>query len=114
MKTKTIPHVTADAILDYIRTYSPGGLIHSDDMERDCLCYTIRACADRTLAAPWEPYDKKSSRHVWVTRGSLNVCRPGSAFVGPDLNLNLVCSLIAGDINDWLDDLAYWNSIGSR
>ena len=113
-KETAIPRVTADTVLDYIRTYGPGELVHTDGLDRDCLCYTIRVCADGTLAAPWKPYDKKISRHVWVARGSLNVCRPGSAFVGPDLNLNLVCSLLADDINSWLDWLAYWNSNGSR
>lgn len=112
-KETAIPRVTADTVLDYIRTYGPGELVHTDGLDRDCLCYTIRVCADGTLAAPWKPCDKEVSRHFWLVNGELGTCLPDEGgcdiFHGVGLDLRLMCSLLADDINSWLDDLAYWS-----
>ena len=111
-KETAIPRVTAATVLNYIGTYGPCEIVHTDGLDRDCLCYTIRACADGTLAAPWQPCDKEFSRHFWLVNGELGTCLPDEGgcdvFHGVGLDLGLICSLLADDINDWLNDLAYW------
>lgn len=47
-----------------------------------------------------------------LTRDALNTCKAdGSDYgrlLGADLDLRLICSLLADDINGWLNELAYW------
>lgn len=114
MTTKTIPttetivpHIAADTVLDYIRTYGTCKLVPGGIAGRVCICCTVYACADGTLAAPEQPYDKAFNRPIWVDRDDLRTYADGSDYSRLP-GLAPTCSLIADDVNDWLDFLADW------
>lgn len=99
MTTKTIsttetiiPHITADTVLDYIRTYSPYEIIPPTGKTGGCICYMVYACADGTLTAPWDPHDKTFTHHIRMADSH-----------GVDQDMRLVSPLLADDINDWLE-----------
>lgn len=92
MTTKTIPHVTADAVAGIMTTYQAWDIIPPTGKTSGCICYMVYACADGTLTTPWEPHDKMFTHHIRMADSR-----------GEDQDMRLVSRLLADDINDWLD-----------
>lgn len=92
MTTKTIPHITADAVADIMTTYQAWDIIPPTGKTGGYICYMVYACADGTLTAPWGPHDKTFTHHIRMTDSR-----------GADHDAHLAAGAIADDINDWLD-----------